>query len=59
MEVYQWLLRQNGLDVSDEGYFVYTKWRMDLDGFNDRVEFVTKIIPYSGDDSWVEGTLLK
>ena len=58
MEVYQWLLRQNGMEVSNQGYFVYTNGRMDLDGFNDRVEFVTKIIPYVGDDSWVEATLM-
>ena len=30
---------------------------MDLDGFNDRVEFRTKIIPYKGSDTWVEPTL--
>jgi hypothetical protein len=41
LEVYQWLLRQNGLDVSDTGYFVYTNARIDLDGFNDRLEFKT------------------
>ena len=58
MEVYQWLLRQNGLTVSDTGYFVYTNGRMDVDGFNDRVEFRTKVIPYKGNDSWVEPTLL-
>ncbi len=57
MEVYQWLLRQNGFAVNDTGYFVYTNGRMDLDGFNDRVEFKTKIIPYTGDSSWVEPTL--
>jgi CRISPR/Cas system-associated exonuclease Cas4 (RecB family) len=59
MEVYQWLLRQNDLAVSDTGYFVYTNGRMDLDGFNDRVEFRTKVIPYTGSDAWVEPTLLK
>ncbi|HEX8762565.1 MAG TPA: PD-(D/E)XK nuclease family protein [Candidatus Saccharimonadales bacterium] len=59
MEVYQWLLRQNGFTVSDTGYFVYTNGRMDLDGFFDRVEFKTKLIPYTGDDSWVEPTLLE
>lgn len=59
MEVYQWLLRQNGLNVSNTGYFVYTNGRMDVDGFFDRVEFRTKVIPYTGDDSWVEPTLLK
>ncbi|MBP7807189.1 PD-(D/E)XK nuclease family protein [Candidatus Saccharibacteria bacterium] len=59
LEVYQWLLRQNGLDVSDTGYFVYTNARIDLDGFNDRLEFKTKLIPYTGSDAWVEPTLQK
>lgn len=59
MEIYQWLLRQNGLTVSNTGYFVYTNGRLDMDGFNDRIEFRTKIIPYTGDDSWVEPTICK
>jgi len=59
MEVYQWLLRQNGLAVADTGYFVYTNGRLDVDGFNDRVEFRTKVIPYTGSDAWVEPTLKK
>jgi CRISPR/Cas system-associated exonuclease Cas4 (RecB family) len=59
LEVYQWLLRQNDLTVSSTGYFVYCNGRLDLDGFNNRVEFRTKIIPYTGDDSWVEPTLIK
>ncbi len=58
MEVYQWLLRQNGFKVSDTGYFVYTNGRLDLDGFFDRVEFRTKIIPYTGSDAWVEPTIM-
>lgn len=53
MEIYQWLLRQNGFDVSPRGYFVYTNARQDLDGFNDTLQFKTKLIPYDGDDSWV------
>ena len=57
VEVYQWLLRQNGLTVSDTAYFVYTNGRIDLEGFNDRVEFRTKIIPYNGSDAWVDQTL--
>jgi hypothetical protein len=59
LEVYQWLLRQNGFKVNKTGYFVYTNGRVDLDGFNNRVEFRTKVIPYKGDDSWVEPTLMK
>jgi len=59
MEVYQWLLRANGFPVHSTGYFVYTNGRMDLDGFYDKIEFRTKLIPYTGDDSWVEPTLLQ
>lgn len=59
LEVYQWLLRQNGFTVQPTGYFVYTNGRLDLDGFNGRVEFRTKVIPYIGDDSWVEPTIKK
>lgn len=59
MEIYQWLLRANGFKVSDTGYFVYTNARIDLDGFNDRVEFSTKVIPYTGSDNWVELTIKK
>jgi CRISPR/Cas system-associated exonuclease Cas4 (RecB family) len=59
LEVYQWLLRQNDLLVSDTGYFVYTNARMDVDGFGDKLEFKTKLIPYTGDDGWIEPTLVK
>ena len=59
MEIYQWLLRQNGFEVSDTGYFVYTNARMDLDGFGDKLEFKTKLIPYTGSDDWIEPTLKK
>lgn len=59
LEVYQWLLRQNGFVVSNTGYFVYTNARIDVDGFEDRLEFKTKLIPYNGDDSWVEPTLMQ
>jgi CRISPR/Cas system-associated exonuclease Cas4 (RecB family) len=59
LEVYQWLFRQNGFKVSDTGYFVYANGRMDLAGFYDKVEFRTKIIPYTGSDDWVEPTVKK
>lgn len=61
MEIYQWLLRQNGFNVAPTGYFVYTNGRFDVDinGFFDKLEFKTKLIPYTGDDSWVEPTIEK
>lgn len=57
LEVYQWLLRQNGFSVSDTGYFVYTNVRFDFDSFEDKLEFKTKLIPYTGSDAWIEPVL--
>ncbi len=59
LEVYQWLLRRNNLKVSDVGYFVYTNAVVKADGFFDKVDFVTKVIPYKGDDTWIEPTLIR
>lgn len=30
-----------------------------MDGFNSRVEFSIKVIPYIGNDEWVEPTIIK
>jgi len=59
MEIYQWLLRQNGFKVSDTGYFVYTNGRRDREAFDGRLEFDIKLIPYTGKDDWIEKTLLE
>ena len=57
MEVYQWLLRQNGHKVSNTGYFVYVNGRTDKEAFDGKLEFDVKIIPYTGNDSWIEKTI--
>lgn len=57
LEVYQWLLRQNGFTVNDTGYFVYTNGRLDANGFFDTLSFSTKVIPYTGNADWVDPTL--
>ncbi|XKT74249.1 MAG: PD-(D/E)XK nuclease family protein [Patescibacteria group bacterium UBA2163] len=57
MEIYQWLLRQNGLSVSNTGYFVYANGRTDIDAFDGKLEFDITLLSYTGDDSWVEGVL--
>ncbi|MFA5028652.1 MAG: PD-(D/E)XK nuclease family protein [Candidatus Methylomirabilota bacterium] len=57
MEVYQWLFRQNGFKVSKTGYFVYCNGIRDNKAFDAKLEFKVKIIPYDGDDSWIEKTL--
>lgn len=59
MEVYQWLLRQNGLPVSNTGYFVYCTGQADKKAFDKKLEFEVNLIAYDGDDTWVEPTLKK
>lgn len=57
MEFYQWLLRRQGLNVSARGWFVYCNGRRDLPAFDAKLEFRIKLIPYDGDDGWIENTL--
>lgn len=59
MEIYQWLFRQNDYKVSKTGYFVYCNGRLDQEAFDAKLEFDIKIIPYQGDDSWVEEAIVK
>lgn len=57
--VYQWLLRMNGFDVSDTGYFVYANGDSSPCEFNDILRFNTTLVPCVGDTDWIEPTLMK
>ena len=57
MEVYQWLLRKNGFDVSDTGYFVYANGKKDREAFDGKLEFDVILIPYTGKADWIDKTL--
>jgi len=59
MEVYQWLLRQLGFKVSKTGYFVYCNGKTDREAFDGKIEFDITLLPYEGNDEWIEETLLK
>lgn len=54
MEIYQWLFRKNGFKVSNTGYFVYCNGDTDKEAFDGKLEFSVSILPYTGDDKWVE-----
>jgi len=65
MDMYQWIMRQNGFKVSNTGYFVYVNGDQHFeDGMllddQDRavMSFNVQLIEYQGDDSWVEQTIL-
>ena len=57
MEIYQWLFRKNGFKVNKLGYFVYCNGLTDRDAFNNRLDFEISLIPYKGDDSWVDDAI--
>jgi hypothetical protein len=59
MEIYQWLFRKNNFKVSSIGYFVYCNGDTGKDAFDAKLEFDIKIIPYQGDDSWIEGKIFE
>lgn len=57
MEIYQWLFRKNGFRVSPEGYFLYCNGDTEKEDFQGNLEFKITLLPYKGDDSWIDGTL--
>jgi len=59
MEFYQWLMRKQGFKVSNTGYFVYCNGDRSSTEFGEAVKFTVKLIPYIGDDSWIEPELLR
>ena len=67
MDMYVWVARQKGLDVSNIGYFVYVDAQhKDINGMltddNPAVawmQFDTSIIPYNANTTWIEPTLLE
>ena len=67
MDMYVWIARQKGFNVSNTGYFVYVDAQhKDIEGMLDEknpsiawLKFNAVIIPYEADPSWVEPTLFE
>lgn len=55
-EVYQFLLRQQGLEISDTAWFVYANGIKTFERFDDCLRFHTVLLPHQGDASWVQDT---
>ncbi|MFO1392240.1 MAG: PD-(D/E)XK nuclease family protein [Steroidobacteraceae bacterium] len=52
-DVYQFLVAQQGLEVSDRAWFVYANGLKTADGFHDTLRFDTRLVAYDGDRTWV------
>ncbi len=57
-EIYQWLFRQNGFKVSKIAYFLYCNGDLAAERFDQTLRFSVKIIPYEGNDGWVEKAVM-
>jgi RecB family exonuclease len=57
IEFYQWLLRRTGFTVSPRAWFVYCTGDPTSESFNNILKFRTHLIPYDGNDAWVEPRL--
>jgi len=59
LEVYQWLLRQNGFKVSDTGYWFYANAMKDREAFDGKLDFELTLVPYKGSTDWIDTTLVE
>ena len=65
MDIYQWILKQKGLNVSNIGYFVYVNGdqhfqdgMLEEDTDSANMKFDVQLIEYEGNSDWVEQTIL-
>lgn len=57
MEIYQWLFKKSGFKVSNISYFVYCNGDASKETFTGSLQFKISLLPYEGNDSWVENIL--
>jgi hypothetical protein len=57
LEVYIWLLRKQGFEVDDRGFFLYANGH-NGDGFGGGIKFDVCLLPHAGSCDWIEPTLL-
>jgi hypothetical protein len=66
MDMYQWIMRQNGFNVSNTGYFVYVNGDQHFeDGMlRDKenkadMSFEVQLLSYEGSEDWVEAKVIE
>ena len=59
LEMYQWLFRKNGFDVSNQAYLVYFNGLKNEPFFNQTLKFELHLIKIECNDEWVEQKLIE
>ena len=57
MEIYQWLLRKNGFEVSNTGFWVYVTATQKEGSFDNLLHFESNLVSYEGSSDWIDGKL--
>src|SRR5262249_62062054 len=58
MGVYIWLLRNQGFEVEDRGFFLYANGQR-AERFDHKITFAVSLLPYTSSTEWIEPTLDK
>ncbi|MEX2210022.1 MAG: PD-(D/E)XK nuclease family protein [Patescibacteria group bacterium] len=59
LEIYQWILKQNGEPVSETAYILYCNNILDREDFDNRLDFEVSMFKHEGDTSWVEPKIIE
>ena len=59
LEIYQWILKQNGEPVSSTAYILYCNNILDRDDFDNRLDFEVSMFKHDGDTTWVEPKIIE
>lgn len=57
MEIYQWLLRKNGLTVEPTGWFIFANADKAQPMLGGALKFTMNALPYAGSDAWIDDAL--
>ena len=58
LEMYQWLLKRNDLRLSQTAYLLFANADRSRESFDRKLDFAYTLLPYMGDDHWVEPALI-
>tara|TARA_B100001059_G_C17740591_1_gene531432 strand:+ start:170 stop:988 length:819 start_codon:yes stop_codon:yes gene_type:complete len=65
MDVYQWIMRSNGFNVSNTGYFLYVNGdqhfengMLEKDTDKALMKFDVQLITYKGNDDWIDAAIM-
>jgi len=59
IEIYQWLLKQQGFNVSARSFFVFANAIQDQDSFDSKLDFDMTVLEYQGQTHWIDEVLNK